>query len=419
MDFAGDVVLVTGGGAGLGRAYAHLLATSGARVVVNDLSIAPDGRSLIGGSAQRVVDEITARGGEAVADAHSVADPDGARAAVATALERFGRIDAVINNAGIVRAGGYHRLTPDDIQAVLGVHLIGSILVTRAAWKAMKDQGYGRVVFTSSSIGLLGTPANAAYGGAKGALAGLTRVLAAEGVDHGILVNAVAPMAVTRLNEAVMSTIFGPATELLTADIVAPVAAFLVHRDCALNGEVLSAAGGRVARFALGSGPTVPGLRSPEDVRDAFDARTGDRAGALVDAAGPGDPHRMTARRRGHPALPGESTMTGDLVLRERHGAVLEIRLDNPPFNGLSGPLLVAYMEALEEARAGRRRARHRDDGQRPVVVCGRRPDPAQRRRAGEEPLGHAARIHRGDREPRPDRPSRRPARPGTARTGH
>jgi NAD(P)-dependent dehydrogenase (short-subunit alcohol dehydrogenase family) len=271
VTFAGDVVLVTGSGAGLGRAYAHLLAASGARVVVNDLSIAPDGRDLIGGSAQRVVDEITALGGEAVADAHSVADPDGARAAVATALDHFGRIDAVINNAGIVRSGGYHRLTPDDIHAVLGVHLIGSILVTRAAWGAMKDQGYGRVVFTSSSIGLLGTPANAAYGGAKGGLAGLTRVLASEGASSGILVNAVAPMAVTRLNEAVMSTIFGPATELLTADIVAPVAGFLVHRDCALTGEILSAAGGRVARFALGSGPATAGLRSPEQVRDAFE----------------------------------------------------------------------------------------------------------------------------------------------------
>ena len=221
-------------------------------------------------------------------------------AAVEAALEHFGRIDAVINNAGIVRSGGYHRLTTDDIAAVLGVHLIGSILVTRAAWQAMKDQGYGRVVFTSSSIGLLGTPANAAYGGAKGALAGLTRALAAEGAADGILVNTVAPMAVTRLNEAVMSTIFGPATELLTADIVAPVATFLVHRDSALNGEVLDAAGGRVARFALGSGPPVAGLRSPEDVRAAFARRTGDRAAALVDAAGPGAPHRMTSRCRCH-----------------------------------------------------------------------------------------------------------------------
>jgi NAD(P)-dependent dehydrogenase (short-subunit alcohol dehydrogenase family) len=270
VDFAGDVILVTGSGAGLGRAYAHLLAASGARVVVNDLSTAPDGRDVIGGSAQRVVDEITASGGHAVADAHSVADPDGARAAVSTALEHFGRIDAVINNAGIVRSGGFHRLTPDDIQAVLGVHLIGSIRVTRAAWPAMKDQGYGRVVFTSSSIGLLGTPANAAYGGAKGALAGLTRALAAEGAGHGIAVNAVAPMAVTRLNEAVMSSIFGAVTDRLTADAVAPATAFLVHRECALNGEILSAAGGRVARFAVGTGPAVAGLGSPEDVRDAF-----------------------------------------------------------------------------------------------------------------------------------------------------
>jgi NAD(P)-dependent dehydrogenase (short-subunit alcohol dehydrogenase family) len=272
VDFAGDVVLVTGSGAGLGRAYAHLLASRGARVVVNDLSTAPDGRAVIGGSAQLVVDEITATGGVAVADAHSVADPEGARAAVATAVEHYGRIDAVINNAGIVRNGGYHRLTPDDIRAVLGVHLIGSMLVTRAAWPLMQEQGYGRIVFTSSSIGLLGTPANAAYGGAKGALAGLTRLLAAEGVGQGIAVNAVAPMAVTRLNEAVMSTIFGPATEKLSADAVAPATAFLVHRECALNGEILSAAGGRVARFAVGTGPFSAGLASPEAVRDAFGA---------------------------------------------------------------------------------------------------------------------------------------------------
>jgi NAD(P)-dependent dehydrogenase (short-subunit alcohol dehydrogenase family) len=272
LDFAGDVILVTGGGAGLGRAYAHLLAASGARVVVNDLSTAPDGRDIIGGSAQRVVDEIIASGGVAFADEHTVADPDGARAAVATAVERFGHIDAVINNAGIVRSGGFHRLTPDDIRAVLGVHLIGSILVTRAAWPVMKEQGYGRVVFTSSSIGLLGTAANAAYGGAKGALAGLTRVLAAEGVGYGIQVNAVAPMAVTRLNEAVMSTIFGPATEQVTPEAVAPATVFLVHRECALNGEILSAAGGRVARFAVGTGPATAGLRSPEEVRRAFGA---------------------------------------------------------------------------------------------------------------------------------------------------
>jgi NAD(P)-dependent dehydrogenase (short-subunit alcohol dehydrogenase family) len=261
---------VTGGGAGLGRAYAHLLAQRGARVVVNDVSSAPDGRSLIGGSAQKVVDEITASGGIAVADAHSVADPDGAEAAVATALEHFGQLQAVINNAGIVRSGSFQRLTPDDVQAVLGVHLIGSILVTRSAWKPMRAQGYGRVIFTSSSIGLLGTPGQAAYAGAKGALVGLTRVLAAEGVGHGIRVNAVAPMAVTRLNEEVMASIFTTATEQLSPEAVAPVAAFLAHRDCTLNGEVLSAAGGRAARFAVGRGPTMGSLDSPEAILDAM-----------------------------------------------------------------------------------------------------------------------------------------------------
>lgn len=271
MDFAGDVVLVTGGGAGLGRSYARLLARQGARVVVNDLGSAPDGRAVISESAQLVVDEIAAAGGEAVADAHSVADPDGARAAVATALERFGRLDAVINNAGIVRSGGFHRLTEDDFRAVLGVHFLGSLLVTRSAWEVMQDQGYGRVVFTSSSIGLLGTPANAAYASAKGALAGLTRALASQGAAHGIRVNAVAPMAVTRLNEEVMASIFGELTDQLSADRVAPVTTFLAHRECALNGEVLSAAGGRAARFAIGTGPAVPGLGSPEAVRDAID----------------------------------------------------------------------------------------------------------------------------------------------------
>jgi NAD(P)-dependent dehydrogenase (short-subunit alcohol dehydrogenase family) len=271
MDFAGDVVLVTGAGAGLGRSYALLLAREGARVVVNDLSTAPDGRGIIGGSAQHVVEEITAAGGLAVADTHSIADPDGARAAVASAVEHFGRIDAVINNAGIVRYGGFQRLTPDDIRAVLGVHLIGSLLVTRAAWKVMQEQQYGRVVFTSSSIGLLGSPGQAAYGGAKGALVGLTRVLATQGAAYGIHVNAVAPMAVTRLNEEVMSGIFGSATAQLSPDAVAPVSAFLVHRQCTLNGEVVSTAGGRVARFAVGTGPTISGLDSPEAVRDAMD----------------------------------------------------------------------------------------------------------------------------------------------------
>jgi NAD(P)-dependent dehydrogenase (short-subunit alcohol dehydrogenase family) len=272
MEFAGDVVLVTGGGAGLGRSYARLLAGGGARVVVNDLGTAPDGRDVLGGSAQQVVDEITGAGDVAVADAHSVADPDGAAAAVATALSHFGRIDAVINNAGIVRAGGFQRLTPEDIEALLEVHLIGSLLVTRAAWPHLRAQGYGRVVFTSSSIGLLGTTGQAAYGGAKGALVGLTRMLAAQGPRHGIAVNAVAPMAVTRLNEEVMTNMFGSAAPRLSPDAVAPVTAYLVHRDCTLNGEVVSAAGGRVARFALGSGTPVAGLGTPESVRDALAA---------------------------------------------------------------------------------------------------------------------------------------------------
>ncbi|MHB1582808.1 MAG: SDR family NAD(P)-dependent oxidoreductase [Acidimicrobiales bacterium] len=271
VDFGGDVVLVTGAGSGLGRAYSRLLAARGARVVVNDLGTGPDGRGRDGSVAEQVVAEIVAAGGEAAADGHSVADPAGAEGAVATAIERYGRLDAVVNNAGIVRYGGFHRMRPDDVEAVLDVHLRGSALVTRASWPHLAAGGHGRVVLTSSSIGLLGTPGQAAYGAAKAALAGMTRALAAAGAGRGIRVNALAPMAVTRLNEEVMAEIFGTEARRLTPELVAPVAAYLAHRDCRLNGEVLSAAGGRVARFALGHRVAGRGLRTPEQVGEALE----------------------------------------------------------------------------------------------------------------------------------------------------
>jgi NAD(P)-dependent dehydrogenase (short-subunit alcohol dehydrogenase family) len=272
VDFAGDVVLVTGGGAGLGRSYALELSRRGARVVVNDLGTAPDGRQGNGGSAEQVVDEIRRAGGAAIGDGHSVADAEGAKASVDTALNHYGRLDAVINNAGIVRFGNFGRLSEEDVDAVLGVHFRGSLLVSQAAWAVMAAQGYGRIILTTSSIGLLGSPGQAAYAAAKGALVGLTRLLAAEGPSLGIRVNAVAPMAVTRLNEEVMRSIFGDMASQLSPDRVAPVVAFLAHRDCELNGEILSAAGGRVARFALGSGPPVAGLESPEAIGAAIEA---------------------------------------------------------------------------------------------------------------------------------------------------
>jgi len=262
---AGRVVLVTGAGAGLGRAYAHLLARQGCRVVVNDLGTSPDGEGASVAAAETAVAEIRAAGGEAVADTHSAADPDGAAAMVARAVDTYGRLDAVVNNAGIVRYGGFHRQGHDDVAAVLDVHVGGSILVTRAAWAELARHGAGRVVFTSSSIGLLGTPGQAAYAVAKTAVVGLTRSLAYEGASLGIAVNAVAPMATTRLNEDVMVEMFGANAVALTPEKVAPVVAYLVAPDCRLSGEVLSVAGGRVARFALGLGPPVPVAADPGD----------------------------------------------------------------------------------------------------------------------------------------------------------
>jgi NAD(P)-dependent dehydrogenase (short-subunit alcohol dehydrogenase family) len=246
---------------------------------VNDLGTSPDGSSTAAGQAgearaQQVVDEITAAGGQAVADLHSVADPDGARALVETALESFGRLDAVVNNAGIVRRGFVHQVSVPDYDFVVGVHLLGSIRVTEAAWGHLQESGRGRVIFTSSSIGLLGSVSTAPYATSKLALVGLTRLLATAGAPSGIRVNAIAPMAVTRLNQPVMEQIFGEHTAKISAERVAPVVAYLAHRDCQLNGEVLSVAGGRVARFAAGVGPAVPGLDSPDAVAGALDRLT-------------------------------------------------------------------------------------------------------------------------------------------------
>ncbi len=271
-DFSNQVVLVTGAGAGLGRAHARLLARSGARVVVNDLGTAPDGGGSSAGPAERVVEEIRGEGGEAVADGHSVADPAGAAAAVGLAVDTFGRLDAVVNNAGIVLHGGFHQQEPDDIEALLRVHLVGSVWITRAAWPIMREQGYGRVVVTSSSIGILGTPGQAAYATAKTGLVGFARALAAEGAPDGIKVNALAPMAVTRLNEEIMTEIFGDTVTQLTPERVAPVVAYLASRECALSGEIVSAAAGRAARMMVGTGAWQRGLDTPEQVRDAMGA---------------------------------------------------------------------------------------------------------------------------------------------------
>jgi NAD(P)-dependent dehydrogenase (short-subunit alcohol dehydrogenase family) len=281
LGFDGKVAIITGSGGGLGREHALLLASRGARVVINDVGGSVSGEGGDAGPAQRVVQEITDAGGEAVADTHSVATPEGGEAIVATALEHFGRVDIVVNNAGILRDKTFHNMTPDLLDAVLNVHLKGAFNVTRPAWIKMREQGYGRVVNTSSNSGILGNFGQSNYGAAKMGLVGLTRVLAVEGAKHNIKVNAIAPVARTRMTEELL----GSLGEKIEPGLVSPVVAFLAHEDCPVTGEIYSAAGGRIARFFIGltQGYYNPNL-TVEDVRDHF-AEIRSEAGYIVGAS--------------------------------------------------------------------------------------------------------------------------------------
>jgi NAD(P)-dependent dehydrogenase (short-subunit alcohol dehydrogenase family) len=269
IGYDGKVAIITGAGGGLGRCHALELARRGARIVVNDLGGSVSGEGGDKGPADHVVDEIEALGGEAVADANSVATPEGGEAIVQTALDAFGTVDIVINNAGILRDKTFHNLTPEFVNPVLDVHLRGAFYVTIPAWKVMREKGYGRVVNTSSNSGLLGNFGQANYGAAKMGLVGLTRVLANEGRKHNIRANAIAPVAKTRMTEDLL----GPLGDALDPALVTPLVCWLSSEECDTTGEVFSAAGGIISRYFIG---LTPGYfkadLSVEDVRDNWDA---------------------------------------------------------------------------------------------------------------------------------------------------
>jgi NAD(P)-dependent dehydrogenase (short-subunit alcohol dehydrogenase family) len=269
LGFDGRVAVVTGAGGGLGRQHAMLLASRGASVVVNDIGASVSGEGSGEVPAARTAREIESLGGVAVPDTNTVATPEGGEAIVATALEAFGRIDIIVNNAGILRDKAFHNLTPDLLDPVLDVHLKGSFWVTRPAWARMREQGYGRVVCTSSTSGILGNFGQSNYGAAKAGLVGLTRVLAIEGARHNIKVNAIAPMASTRMTEDLLGA-FG---DRLHPRLVSPVVAFLCSEECPVTGEVYEVGGGRVSRLFTG---LTPGYFDPEltveAVRDNFEA---------------------------------------------------------------------------------------------------------------------------------------------------
>ncbi|MGB1724608.1 MAG: SDR family oxidoreductase [Ilumatobacteraceae bacterium] len=241
LGFDGRVAIISGAGGGLGRQHALMLASRGALVVVNDLGGAVDGTGSDKGAAERVVDEIRALGGEAVADTNSVSTPEGGEAIVATAVEAFGTVDIVINNAGILRDKAFHNMDPAMYDAVLEVHLRGALNLTQPAFKIMRDKGYGRIVSTSSGAGVFGNFGQANYGAAKMGLVGLTRVLAVEGARNNIRANAIAPIALTRMTEDLL----GDLGQKLQPEFVAPLVTYLAHESCEASGRLFSVGGGR------------------------------------------------------------------------------------------------------------------------------------------------------------------------------
>jgi NAD(P)-dependent dehydrogenase (short-subunit alcohol dehydrogenase family) len=283
LRFDGKSVIVTGAARGVGRSHALLLASRGARVVVADLGGSVWGAGSSSEPAELVVKEIEAAGGEAVACGASVAEEAGAAKIVDTAIEAFGRLDAVINNAGIAGAGSFGDLSLDDFRRQVDVHYFGTLYVLKAAWPHLKAAGNARIVNTCSegSAGIHGMISN--YAAAKGGVLGLTLALACEGKEHGILVNGVAPRANTRLSgPEVREVVYGADAaqdmshlSMYEPDLVSPAAAYLAHESCQLNGVVLAAGAGRVQRMAVMESPgiNIEGLRI-EDVAANIDTVT-------------------------------------------------------------------------------------------------------------------------------------------------
>lgn len=279
--FEGRVAVVTGAGRGIGRAYARLLAERGAQVVVNDLGGSMDGVGADAAPAADAVAEIVASGGVAIADGSDVATTAGAQALVDTAVERFGRLDILINNAGIIRWAGFPEADAENLAKHLDVHVAGSFNTARAAWPHMVDQGYGRIVMTTST-GLFGLPQNLSYATAKAAVVGLTRSLTTAGTAHGIKVNLIAPAAFTRM----AGPGGGPLAAQMDPDLVAPMAAFLAHEDCPASGEIYAAGAGRFARIFVASTPGYAHAGEAPTVEDVAEhwAAINDETGYYIPA---------------------------------------------------------------------------------------------------------------------------------------
>jgi len=281
MRFDGKVAIVTGAGRGIGRGHARLLASRGASVVVNDAGVGPGGGGASAGPAQDVVAEIESMGGKAVASTATVATEEGAADIVAAAVDGFGRLDVVINNAGIYVGEAIDAFDAETFRRHLDVHVLGSALVLRAAWPHLVETR-GRIVNTMSAS-IFGMPEYVAYISAKGGVLGLTRALAVDGRSVGIKVNCVAPAAATRLlfaaNPGLPDDVASHLSQLLPPEAIAPVATYLAHDQCAVSGECFAVGGGRVTRYIIGE---TPGITRPEMTPEIIR----DELGAIMDTQG-------------------------------------------------------------------------------------------------------------------------------------
>jgi NAD(P)-dependent dehydrogenase (short-subunit alcohol dehydrogenase family) len=249
IDFDGRVAIVTGAGGGLGRTYALELAARGAAVVVNDLGGSVNGEGGDHTAAQKVVDEIAAKGGQAVPNFDSVSTPEGGESIVKTAVAEYGKVDIVINNAGFLRDKSFTKLEWADLDAVIDVHLKGAFYVSQPAFKVMKENNYGRFVFTASNA-TFGNFGQTNYAAAKMGLVGLSNTIAVEGARNGILSNVIMPVAKTRMTEELL----GEFAEKLAPELVTPMVAYLSSAACTTTHGAYSAAGGRYARVFWGLG---------------------------------------------------------------------------------------------------------------------------------------------------------------------
>jgi NAD(P)-dependent dehydrogenase (short-subunit alcohol dehydrogenase family) len=257
IDFTGQVAIVTGSGRGLGRLYAMELARRGASVVVNDLGGSMKGAGSDASVADLVVEEIRSEGGTAVASHDSVDSPEGGAAIVQAALDAFGRVDAVVSNAGIYEQAPFEDITQDRWRAMLQVHLDGGFYLAQPAYRAMKDQGYGRFVFISSQMGAFGQDNNAAYAAAKGGLIGLSNVIAIEGARHGVRSNTVLPVGYSRMvtesvGERRLTKLEETLFSMIEPERVVPMVVYFASRACEVSHHNVSAAAGRYARAFMG-----------------------------------------------------------------------------------------------------------------------------------------------------------------------